>query len=76
MKVFITYQVIGNDLHFRFASETTPMSEVIVIQGRDSGEGNPYLVYGDALKPFLESKGLTKYKININVSRITSGDIS
>jgi len=76
MQVLVTYQIDGDDLRVVMTArnkEVTMVSAVVWIAGAASGcNGNPYLVYGDAVADFT---GCHPLDCSINVFGCTSGGL-
>lgn len=80
MKVLVIYAIADNerDLHVVVVMRggyhlDEVVSPVVTLEGAaDSRNGNPYLVYGDAIEEFT---GLDKFDTSISVFGCTSGDL-
>lgn len=56
MLIYVIADAVGNDLYYRFASETMPVSCLYKQPGKASRiGGNPYLIYGPDIKKWLPS---------------------
>ena len=78
MNVLVIHAIDENerDLHIVMVARTsghTMASPVVTLEGAaDSCNGNPYLVYGDAIEEFT---GLDKFETSISVFGCTSGNL-